>query len=71
MEAVANNDENRRIGCEKSKEYYYQHKQQVNERHLTNYYKKKAVALNINVDKLTLNEIKCKIFEYKLNELKK
>ena len=60
----------RREYNDKCKEYYYKNRDKVNTRHLTTYYAKKAKDANIDTTGMSLNEIKYKLLEYKLNKLK-
>lgn len=50
----------------KVREYYYKNKEKVNTRHLMKYYTKKALDVGLEITGLTLNEIKYKLFQYKL-----
>jgi hypothetical protein len=54
----------------KVREYYYKNKEKVNTRHLLKYYSKKALDAGIDITGLSMNDIKYKILENKLNKMK-
>jgi len=60
----------RREYNDKCKEYYYKNRDKVNTRYLMKYYGRKALDANIDITGLTLDEIKYKFLEYKINKKK-
>jgi hypothetical protein len=59
-------EEQRLANLEKVKAYYYAHREVEIEKHQRRYYAKKAISLGLDVDGLSLADIKYKLLLHKV-----